>query len=184
MPCRRAPIRYAGLDDFTDGGLHGGGVFFMLHALFILELLAFSYALSHSFSSSAFAMALLPALTFGLIILPIFAMLLVAQFDSMVTEKAENRMTMRELIAILMLSWAGTSPHGFFVASTWILILPHEFTNDHTAGYKRGVRMFSEDLSPVWLMVVFSVTKTVACFATAVYLDVKNLMPLPEPAKP
>jgi hypothetical protein len=85
-----------GLDDFTDGGLggpnHGGGVYFMLHACFLLELLAFSYATSHAFSSSAFAMALLPALTLGLIVLPIFAMLLTAQFDSMVTEKVKENM--------------------------------------------------------------------------------------------
>jgi hypothetical protein len=58
------------------------------------------------------------------------------------------------------------------------------YTHDHTAGYDKGTKMFSEDLSPIWTMVCMSLCKTVGCFGAAVYLDVKNLMPLPEPAVP
>ena len=169
----------AGLDDFTDAGAGGasggGGVVFALQALFVLELLAFSYAMSHAFSSPAFAMALLPAVCLALLVLPVFAMLLIAQFDSMATSKASDRMGMRELFSILFMTWAATSPLGFLLASTFVTVFPHEFANDHTARYSR---IISEDFSPVWAMVLMSVCKTAAMAAAAVYLDVKNYLPL------
>ena len=123
-------LEYVGLDDFTDGGAGGShrgpGVFFALQSLFILELLSFSYACSHGFSTPAFAMAIIPALCLGLLILPIFIMLITLQFDQMANDNPEDRMTMRILFSILVMCWAALGPHGFFLASCMITLFPHK----------------------------------------------------------
>jgi len=167
-----------GLHSFIDGG---HGLFFLLHILFILELLSFTYAMSHGFSSTAFAMALLPAISLALLVLPILIMLFTMQFDRMLNDDVKDQISLRVLISILMMTWAALGPHGFFLASTLLLTFPHKYAHDHTKDY---LRLFSEHLSPIWAMCLMSVAKTVAFSAGAFYLDFKHLMPLPPPPDP
>jgi hypothetical protein len=179
-------LEVAGLDDFTDRGFGGAndgpGLFFPLHVLFVLELVAFAYVLSHAFTSPAFAMTIIPAFCFGLLVLPIMAMLLTVQFNTLIYEdEPDKQLTLRELFSILLLGWAGSSPHGFFVASTVLTIFPHKYGHDHTPKY---AKVLSEALSPVWAMVLLSISKTFLFASLAVWLDVKNLQPLPAPPEP
>ena len=179
-------LEVVGLDDFTDRGFGGAndgpGLFFPLHILFMLELVSFAYVLSHAFTSPAFAMTVIPALCFGLLVLPIIVMLLTVQFNTLIYEdEPDKQLTLRDLLSILMLCWAGTSPHGFFVASTIMTIFPHKYGHDHTPKY---VGILSEALSPVWAMVLLSIGKTLLFASSAIWLDVKNLRPLPEPPVP
>lgn len=179
-------LEVVGLDDFTDRGFGGAndgpGLFFPLQVLFMLELVSFAYVLSHAFSSPAFAMTVIPAMCFGLMVLPIIAMLLTVQFNTLIYEdEPDKQLTLRELLSILMLSWAGTSPHGFFIASTIMTVFPHKYGHDHTPMY---AKLLSEALSPVWAMVLLSIGKTILFASSAIWLDVKNLRPLPTPPEP
>lgn len=167
-----------GLHVFADSG---NGLFFLLHILFMCELLAFTYCMSHAFSSTAFAMALLPAISLALLVLPILIMLFTAQFDSMLNDDDEESLGIRELLAILMGFWALLGPHGFFLASSILLTFPHKWAHDHTDQY---LGLFSEDFTPLWAMCLMSIIKTCGYSYTAYYLDFKHLMPLPPPPDP
>jgi hypothetical protein len=104
-------LEVVGLDDFTYRGFGGAndgpGLFFPLQILFMLELVSFAYVLSHAFTSPAFAMTVIPAMCFGLLVLPVIAMLLTVHFNTLIYEDEPGKqLTLRELLSILLMSWA------------------------------------------------------------------------------
>jgi hypothetical protein len=179
-------LRAYNVSDFLHRGLDhpnsGAGLFFVLQAIFVFELIAYSYAFSHAFTSSAYAMALIPAATVGLLVLPILVVLLTAYADISIHTNAKDQIALTDLVTILMMSWAAMSPQGFLIASAILDVFPHQYSNPANKHY--FVNLINEKKSPMWGMILLSVGKTVAFALLAWYLDVKHLLPLKAPSAP
>ena len=145
--------------------------------LFGFEMHWFAYLLSFGFRFSAGAMAFIPVIVLGLVIVPAVG---VGMWVYTMTELARDNSDEYEVpglsqtLGTLLILMATFSPIGTLMASSIVLTFPHYLAKPQPGGF-----LTIENRAPIWGMALISIAKTILFAAATYYLDTKDYLPLP-----